>query len=377
MKYVIISVVNIIMNQDIKLILNKLEENGYEAYIVGGYVRDKLLGIDSTDVDICTNALPKDIKELFNINDLSSYGSFKIKTDQYNFDITTYRKEITYKGRKPIELEYIDNLEEDLKRRDFTINTICMNSNGQIIDLLNGVNDINSKIIRMVGDIDLKIKEDPLRILRALRLSIVLNFSLDKELTKSIISNSKLISSLSYTRKREELDKILVSPNAIHGIKTLKKMNILKYLEVEYKHITYVDDLYGMYAQLNISENYSFNKNEIDTINNIKSIIKNKKINKEIVFNYGLHLSSIAAKIMGINQKKIIKIYNELEIKDKNDIEITGDDIIKLLNIKPSSIISDIYNDLISNILNNKLKNEKNELICYIINNKRKWIDNE
>ena len=99
------------MNQEIKAILNKLEESGYEAYIVGGYVRDKLLGIESTDIDICTNALPKDIKKIFNItSDKSTYGVHKIITDHYNFDITTYRSDLTYSNRRPIEIKYIDNL---------------------------------------------------------------------------------------------------------------------------------------------------------------------------------------------------------------------------------------------------------------------------
>ena len=366
------------MNLEIKTVLNKLEESGYEAYIVGGYVRDKLLGIESTDVDICTNALPKDIKKIFNItSDSSTYGVHKIITDNYNFDITTYRQDLTYKNRRPVKINYIDNLIEDLKRRDFTINTICMNSNGDIIDLLNGLNDFNNKIIKMVGDTDLKIKEDPLRILRALRFSIILNFKLDNELKKYINKNIKLINTLSYTRKKEELDKILVSKNVIQGIKILKKMNVLKYLDIKYNHITYVDDICGMYAQLDINDNYPFTKMEMDNINTIRNIIKGKKINKEIIFYNGLYLSQVAGKILGIKEDKITKMYNNLTIKDKNELAISGEEIISILNINPSNVINNIYKDLINKVLNDKLKNEKDELICFIINNKRKWIKDE
>ena len=363
------------MNQEIKAILNKLEESGYEAYIVGGYVRDKLLGIESTDIDICTNALPKDIKKIFNItSDKSTYGVHKIITDHYNFDITTYRSDLTYSNRRPIEIKYIDNLIEDLKRRDFTINTICMNSNGDIIDLLNGITDIKNKKIKMIGNIEERIKEDPLRILRALRLSIILDFKLDNELKKCIINNIKLISELSYNRKKEELDKILTSKNAIHGIKMLKKMGVLKYLEIDYNHLNYVDDLCGMYAQLNISLKYSFTNQEITNIEIIRNIIKNKKINKEVIFNNGLYLTQVASKILGFNQNKLIKLYNEIPIKSESELDINGDDIIKILNIKPSNIINNIYNDLLNKVLNGNLVNEKEQLICYIINNRKKWI---
>lgn len=366
------------MNPEIKTILDKLKDNGYEAYIIGGYVRDKLLGIESNDVDICTSATPKEIKEIFNINsNISMYGVYKIITNHYNFDITTYRKEITYNGRKPVEIKYLRKLEEDLYRRDFTINTICMDSEGQIVDLLNGIDDINNRLIKMVGNADLKIKEDPLRILRALRLAILLDFKLDKELKIAIKNNLKLLSSLSYTRKREELDRILVSQNVISGLKMLKKMNVLSYLELDYHKLVYVDNLYGMYAQLNISDNYPFNKNEKDTILKIKSIIKRKKITNEILFNNGLYISSVAGKILGIKQNKIVILYDKLPLKSKDDLVINNNDIIKVLNIKPSNIIKKIYNDLLIGVLNGNLCNDKDQLVCYMINNKRKWLNNE
>ena len=109
------------MEKNIKKILNTLEENGYQAYLVGGFVRDYLLGITSHDADIATNALPKDIHNIFN-SSKSNYGSVNIKFDNYNIDITTFRKDLNYVNRRPSNVIYIDNLEEDLKRRDFTIN---------------------------------------------------------------------------------------------------------------------------------------------------------------------------------------------------------------------------------------------------------------
>ena len=125
------------MNNSIKKILNKLEKNGFEAYVVGGYVRDYLLNITSYDVDICTNALPKDIIKVFKIKKgVSNYGSIGFKIGKYNYDITTYREDGEYNNHKPKSIRYVDNLLIDLKRRDFRINSICMNSEGKIFDYL-------------------------------------------------------------------------------------------------------------------------------------------------------------------------------------------------------------------------------------------------
>src|SRR5574344_681466 len=243
------------MNSEIKEILDISENNGYEAFIIGGYVRDKLLGIESTDIDIATNALPKDLKELFSNYkaSISLYGAFKIITNRYHFDITTYRKEISYKGRKPDQIEYVNNLIDDIKRRDITINTICMNKNGNIIDLLGGINDLNLKVIKCVGDADYKLKEDPLRVLRCLRFAITLNFKIDKSLLKAIKKNYELINTLSQVRLREELDRIIISKNVLNGLKILKSVGILKLLGISYNKVRYTDDLLGMYAQLSIN----------------------------------------------------------------------------------------------------------------------------
>ena len=119
------------MEKNIKKILETLENEGYQAYLVGGYVRDYLLGVTSFDVDIATDALPKDIHRIFN-SSKNNYGSVNIKVDKLNVDITTFRKDLNYVNRRPSKVVYINNLKEDLERRDFTINAICMNKNGKI-----------------------------------------------------------------------------------------------------------------------------------------------------------------------------------------------------------------------------------------------------
>jgi len=170
------------MNSKVQKVLEKIENNGFEAYVIGGFVRDHLLGIKTYDVDICTNALPKDIIALFEDATPANYGSVAFKIGQYDFDITTYRAEDAYENRKPVEVEYVNDLILDLKRRDFTINTICMSSSGGIVDLLNGREDIFNKRIKVVGDVTTKLTEDPLRVLRAIRFSVILDFDIDEEI---------------------------------------------------------------------------------------------------------------------------------------------------------------------------------------------------
>ena len=186
------------MEKNIKKILETLENEGYQAYLVGGYVRDYLLGVTSFDVDIATDALPKDIHRIFN-SSKNNYGSVNIKVDKLNVDITTFRKDLNYVNRRPSKVVYINNLKEDLERRDFTINAICMNKNGKIIDLLNGCKDLDRRTIKMIGSIDVKLKEDPLRIMRAIRFACILDFKIEDELYEKIKEYKNSIDVLTMT----------------------------------------------------------------------------------------------------------------------------------------------------------------------------------
>ena len=181
-------------------VLKLLEDNNFEAYIVGGYVRDFLLNKKTKDIDICTNARPKDMMNLFNNEKITilEYGNVILEINDYKFEITTFRKDITYKdARKPVEILYIDTLDEDLLRRDFTINAICMNKDGKIIDKLNGIKDLKKRLITTIGDPDEKFEEDALRMMRAIRFASVLEFLIDEKVKKAIRNNKELLRGLS------------------------------------------------------------------------------------------------------------------------------------------------------------------------------------
>jgi tRNA nucleotidyltransferase (CCA-adding enzyme) len=142
-------------------VLKIIENNGFECYLVGGFVRDYYIKKETLDVDICTNARPKDLIKIFKDAELpkEKYGAVTLFYKNIRFEMTTFRKEIAYKDRRPMEIEYIDNFFDDIKRRDFTINTLCMNSKGEIIDILNGKRDIDNKVIRVVGNANIKFSD--------------------------------------------------------------------------------------------------------------------------------------------------------------------------------------------------------------------------
>ncbi len=355
------------MEKTIKNILKKIESQGYKAYIVGGYVRDKLMGINSRDIDICTNALPKKVIEILNLDNKASdnYGCINIKTKKFNIDITTFRKEMNYDMHKPKSIEYIDDIKTDLLRRDFTINTILINSKGKFIDYFNGIEDVKKRQIKCVGDTKFKLKEDPLRMLRAIRFSVLYNMKLDDEIVSFIKDNGSLLKTVTTFRKKEELDKIFISKSKITGLILLKELDLLKPLGINFIDIKYTNDILGIYAQINIEEEYPFSKNEKDLINKIREVINNKEINNITLYKYGLYVNLVAGEILGYSHEKINKKYKSLPIKSRKDIKISYKDIVLIKNNCYNNL-SDIYLEIENNILLYKIKNNKREIIKYL-----------
>ena len=177
------------MLEVIKDLINKITEKGFKAYVVGGFVRDLYINKSSDDVDICTSATPKDLKNIFAsaILPKEEYGSVTIFYNNVRFEVTTFRSENKYiNNRVPSKIEYIDDLFLDLKRRDFTINTVCLDQNLQYIDLIDGIKDIKNRMIKTVINADESMQIDSLRMLRAIRFATVLDFDLDQELKNAI-----------------------------------------------------------------------------------------------------------------------------------------------------------------------------------------------
>ncbi len=351
-------------------LLKIFEDNNYEAYLVGGFVRDYILKRQSSDVDICTNATPMQIKEIFKEVKLpfESYGSVHLNYKKVDFEITTYRMDLEYKNkRNPSKIMYTDKLEIDLKRRDFTMNTLCMDSSGKIIDLFNNRQDIDNKIIKTVGDANKKLAEDSLRILRAIRFATELNFTIDDELSYAIVQNEYLLSELSFFRKKQELNRILLSSNVLYGISLLKKYNLDKYLDIQISdNFVKTSDPIGMWVQLKPSEKYQFTSNEKRYIKSIDDIINSGNIDDITLYKNGNYISLIAAQIMGIDERLVHDMYDKLPIKKISDIALKPRDIIDLLNIKDNYKIKDILNDLEGEILIGDLNNNKEDIKKYL-----------
>lgn len=360
------------MNDKIKEILEMITNKGFKAYVVGGYVRDYLRKIKTNDIDICTNARVKDLMEIFKDYKVTplEYGNILLETKDYLYEITTFRKDIDYiKNRKPI-IEYVDTLEEDITRRDFTVNSICMDKDGKIIDLLNGKKDLNKKIIRTIGDPYFKIKQDSLRILRAIRFASCLNFKIEDNLKNAIKENKDLLKDLSYERKKEELTKIFTSDNKAYGIKLLKELDLLEVLELtNIDNVLRTKDLIGMWSTITINDNYPFTKKEKDLINNINKLLKEDLNDIFVLYKTGLYEINVVCDLRKLSKKKYSNKYEKLVIKDKSEINITTEEICSLLNKKPGCFLKEIYSDLEKNILLKNIKNNKEEIEKYILNN--------
>ena len=195
-------------------ILNTLGEHGYEAYAVGGCVRDSLLGRTPQDWDITTSARPEQVKALFRhtIDTGIQHGTVTVMLEHEGFEVTTYRIDGEYEdARHPKEVAFTANLLEDLKRRDFTINAMAYNNEEGLVDLFDGIRDLQRKVIRCVGNPTERFSEDALRILRALRFSAQLGFKLDPATLDAIIALAPTLEKISAERIRVELNKLLIS----------------------------------------------------------------------------------------------------------------------------------------------------------------------
>ncbi len=199
-----------------EIILHTLEEAGYEAYVVGGCVRDSILGRSPDDWDITTSAKPEEVKALFRrtVDTGLIHGTVTVMLDKEGFEVTTYRVDGEYEdGRHPKEVSFTASLEEDLKRRDFTMNAMAYNPKRGLVDLFGGVQDMENRIVRCVGNPMERFTEDALRILRAVRFSAQLGFSIEGETLKAISALAPNLKYVSAERIQVELLKLLVSPH--------------------------------------------------------------------------------------------------------------------------------------------------------------------
>ena len=225
---------------EVEVVTKKLEEAGFEAYLVGGCVRDLIIGIEPKDWDVTTNATPEQIQAVFPDSFYeNTFGTVGVKTSSEDprtaiVEVTPYRVESEYSDkRRPDSVAFGTSLLEDLARRDFTINALALGSKGQIIDPYDGQKDIKDKLIRAVGDASLRFNEDALRMLRAVRLVAELDFGIDGDTAAAISENSKHLSHVSRERVRDELIRILNSKQPMSALVLAQRLGILEYISAD------------------------------------------------------------------------------------------------------------------------------------------------
>lgn len=356
------------MKQVLKKILEIIVDAGYEAYLVGGYPRDCYRNVETSDYDVATSATPEELKTLFpNLDDTdSSYGRVSIRLEDCLVEITTFRKDFFYEEHRfPQKVIYVKNLSEDLLRRDFVMNTLCMDQDENFIDLLGAKKDIDQKIIRAVGNPFSKMEEDALRILRAIRFATVLDFQIDLELKQAMKQYKNYIHKLSYFRKKEELNRIFMSEHVKKGIDLLKEFELEDELEVYgFETLNPSTSLLGIWAQLDFSSCYEFSKQEKREIEKIRELLKKNVLDSFVLYQYGVYDCGIVAEIKGISKNQVIEHYRSLPIHHRNEIALSPKELESLVG---KNLMGAVYEDLEHQILNGMLENLKIFVKKYVI----------
>lgn len=417
---------NINMPKEVELAINKLNDNGFQAYVVGGCVRDSILGIEPTDWDITTSALPLNIINCFKnykiIETGLKHGTVTVIIDDMHLEITTYRIDGEYKdNRRPDDVQFTSEIAYDLQRRDFTINAIAYNHKNGIIDLYDGIKDIELKLIKCVGEPDKRLNEDGLRIIRALRFASVLNFEIELNAANSIHKNKDLLTNISSERIAVEFNKLITGIN-FKNVLTEYKGVIAVFIPEILNIVNWESTLSIMSNTSNVlSLKLAVMLHDIGKLENNNSyvnakrssaiasnILKNLKYDKELVnfvkklvLYYGEEIqpSSINVKrwlnkigiemfIMLLEIKKAhIKAQDNLFQEKSYDIEqiefimkdvlikkqcftlkdlaVNGEDLIEI-GLPVGKYIGEVLNGLLTMVIDEELENDKDKLLNYV-----------
>ena len=347
-------------------IIQKIEDLGYAAYIVGGAVRDNLLGLDSFDIDIATS-MPIDIlKNYFKILDNgSSYLSVTILVNDNQYEITNFRTDISYSDHRHPEVKIAPSFYIDSFRRDFTINAIAYDKNMRIVDYHNGVNDLNNKLIRTIGNPYKRFEEDALRILRGLYLVAKLNFSFEDETLKAIIDKKELLSTLSDERIYPYFSRI-INGNYKRGIDYINKYNLFsaiptysRWLLCAYKGLTKSELIYSYYLKYKkIPLNLSYEKK---ICRGLDSLINSGFSKLALYKNLAIYNEcKNVLKYYGYNILEYDKIINTFVIKKDTDLAVCKEEIASYFDGGMKSIMID---KIIEMILEGKISNNREEIL--------------
>lgn len=367
-------------------ILSRLNEKMFEAYFVGGVVRDFLMNVDFTDIDIATTATPEQVQAIYPDADMryASAGCVTIKEGPMIFEITTFRTEEYAKSRKLKAVHYSQKLSEDVLRRDYTVNAMALPYSLEIIDLLGGIKDLQQKKVRIIGKGSRRYKEDPLRILRGLDLVARYNFKISLMTKLAIITSRKEVEHISTLHLTKELSKIMEAPYGKKTYRYMKNLKVFKTMPAYYKWIKKLNAHYNnlnmleaftllfIYNDYTIPTNTCFDHDflkEVKELMAISKAISLSPVNPMTIFNYGIEKIRSANYLDTIwvdkykNQKKLIKkLYRKLPIKKRSELMITSSELIELLGGERSSRVTEIMDVLISKVVMGTIYNSREAL---------------
>lgn len=376
-------------------IIVRIEQAGYEAYFVGGSVRDYLLKKDIDDVDIASSATPEEIKEIFakTVDVGIEHGTVVVLYKGQSYEVTTFRSESEYEDfRRPKDVQFIRSLYDDLKRRDFTMNAIAMNRDGRLIDPFLGCEAIQNKLIQTVGEPRERFSEDALRIMRAIRFVSQLSFSLEEKTLIALKENGYLLKKISIERKTKEFEKILCGKNrrkSLHLLMDAGLQSFLPGLDKETKSLKKLTDfeceklqLTEMWALLLFTlkvpseksmtflKDWRLSNQKMKVIAKILGHLENrfsKPWSELSLYLAGEEISVSVERIYQVlnryeNNERINdlkKRYEDLVIKERGDLAITGQDLLSWKDESGGPWVKDLIEKIEQAVLMRKVPNEK------------------
>jgi tRNA nucleotidyltransferase (CCA-adding enzyme) len=370
-------------------LIEKLKENGHEAYFVGGAVRDFLLHKDISDIDIATSALPEDVASLFpkTIHVGIEHGTVVVIEAEEHYEVTTFRTEGKYEDfRRPSEVTFVSSLIEDLKRRDFTVNAMAMTETGEIIDHFSGEKDLKNKVIRAVGDANERFQEDALRMMRAVRFMSQLGFSIANDTQLAIHHNAHLLEKIAIERTAIELEKLIGGAGISNAIDVFIRTSLIDHvphLKKEWfvnKDFSSVQSIVEKWAlllcnltEIEIEDCLKCWKRPNSVIGKVKKITtfyqevcNKKRWPIDLLYLYGWDITKAVATLcyatgMTKEQDLVSKLhnqYNELPIKKREELVLTGNDLQQLYDQKPGAWIGELLEKVEYAVLHGTLENE-------------------
>lgn len=379
-------------------VLERINQAGFEVYFVGGCVRDMLLQRPLHDVDLATSAYPQEVKQIFpqTIDTGIEHGTVTVIYQKKAYEITTFRTESGYQDyRRPDKVEFVRSLKEDLKRRDFTINALAMNAQGEIIDLFAGIVDLQQRQIRAVGVAADRFHEDALRMLRAVRFQSQLNFTIEKQTLAGIQTNAALLSHIATERIREEFIKLMEGSNRQAGLISLYQTQlyrfcpglatydfpkILQFAAGQIADEATVWSFLAYLGQLKRAQVRPFLRQWKVANNNIKlvqaaiELLDNYQGSNWQLYIAGQAATATAAQVLRLTcqqelAEQLTGQYQKLPLKSPHQLAINGQQIMQILNLSPGPQIGQYLKQIQQAIVAGKLVNDYQTIVNYLKNN--------